>query len=274
MLSYNLVNDSDLDLLLNNVADKYGYDFTAYSKASISRRINRLCTVDRVFSFAELHYKVLNDANYFTRFVEEVTVNVTEMFRDRHFYQTLRTQVIPQLGVHSHIKIWLAGCSTGEEAYSISILMNEANLGHKTTIYATDINPSVLESAKHGVYPINLMRTYTENYNNSGGTQNFSDYYSANYNHVRFNDELRANIIFSTHNLVCDSSFNEFQLILCRNVLIYFDKNLQEKVFNLFDNSLQNLGFLALGSKETIKFSALDTRYHQIETEKIWKKLR
>lgn len=196
------------------------------------------------------------------------------MFRDRHFYKTLRDEVIPQLGVHSHIKIWLAGCSTGEEAYSLSILMHEAKLAHKTIIYATDINPSVLETAKHGVYPISLMRTYTENYINSGGISDFSKYYAANYDHVRFIDELKERMIFSTHNLVSDSSFNEFQLILCRNVLIYFDKNLQEKVFHLFDNSLQTLGYLALGSKETIKFSQLDEKYKQVENEKIWRKVK
>ncbi|HTN21466.1 MAG TPA: protein-glutamate O-methyltransferase CheR [Pelobium sp.] len=273
MLNYNLVDDNDLEILLNNVADKYGYDFTEYSKASIIRRINRLCTLDKFTSFAELHYKVLNDESYFGRFVEEITVNVTEMFRDRHFYKTLREQIIPQLGVHSYIKIWLAGCSTGEEAYSLSILLNEANLAHKAIIYATDINPSVLETAKYGIYPINLIRNYSENYINSGGTNNFSDYYTANYDHVRFVDKLRERVIFATHNLVSDSSFNEFQLILCRNVLIYFDKNLQEKVLRLFDSSLESLGYLALGSKETIKFSQLEGDYQQIEKEKIWRKV-
>lgn len=273
MLNYNLVDDNDLEILLNNVADKYGYDFTEYSKASIIRRINRLCTLDKFTSFAELHYKVLNDESYFGRFVEQITVNVTEMFRDRHFYKTLREQIIPQLGVHSYIKIWLAGCSTGEEAYSLSILLNEANLAHKAIIYATDINPSVLETAKYGIYPINLIRNYSENYINSGGTNNFSDYYTANYDHVRFVDKLRERVIFATHNLVSDSSFNEFQLILCRNVLIYFDKNLQEKVLRLFDSSLESLGYLALGSKETIKFSQLEGDYQQIEKEKIWRKV-
>nr|WP_294894351.1 protein-glutamate O-methyltransferase CheR [uncultured Pedobacter sp.] len=273
MFGYNLVGDDDLDLLLNNVADKYGYDFTEYSKASIIRRINRLCTLDKFASFAELRYKVLNDESYFGRFVEEITVNVTEMFRDRHFYQTLREQIIPQLGVHSHIKIWLAGCSTGEEVYSLSILLHEANLAHKSMIYATDINPSVLETAKNGIYAIGLMRNYSENYINSGGTANFSNYYTANYDHVRFIDRLRERVIFATHNLVSDSSFNEFQLILCRNVLIYFDKNLQEKVFQLFDSSLESLGYLALGSKETIRFSHLEGRYQQIEKEKIWRKV-
>lgn len=273
MLSYNLVDDKELEILLNDVANKYGYDFTEYSKASIKRRVNRLCTLDKFTSFAELRYRVMNDENYFGRFVEEITVNVTEMFRDRHFYKILREEIIPQLGVHSYIKIWLAGCSTGEEAYSLSILLHEANLAHKAIIYATDINPSVLETAKHGIYPIGLMRTYSENYINSGGTSDFSTYYTANYDHVRFISKLRERMIFATHNLVSDSSFNEFQLILCRNVLIYFDKNLQEKVFKLFDSSLESLGYLALGSKETIKFSELENRYQQIEKEKIWRKV-
>ncbi|HEX7365860.1 MAG TPA: protein-glutamate O-methyltransferase CheR [Pelobium sp.] len=273
MVSYNLVGDEELEILLNNVAEKFGYDFTEYSKASIIRRVNRLCTLDRFSSFAELRYRILNDEDYFGRFVEEITVNVTEMFRDRHFYSALRQHIIPQLGVHAHIKIWLAGCSTGEEVYSLAILLKEANLLHKSIIYATDINPRVLETAKHGIYPIGLMRNYSENYINSGGIEEFSSYYAANYDHVRFTDDLRKQVIFSTHNLVSDRSFNEFQLILCRNVLIYFDKNLQEKVFKLFDESLQTLGYLALGSKETIKFSHLEQKYQQIEKEKIWRKL-
>lgn len=273
MFNYNLISEDDLETLLNDVSAKYGYDFTEYSTASIIRRVNRLGTLDRFTSFAELRYKIINDEAYFARFVEEITVNVTEMFRDGHFYKALRKEIIPQLGVHSHIKIWLAGCSTGEEAYSLAILLHEANLAHKSLIYATDINPSVLETAKHGIYPINLMQTYSQNYINSGGQSNFSEYYTANYDHVRFVDKLRERMIFATHNLVSDSSFNEFQLILCRNVLIYFDKNLQEKVFTLFDASLESLGYLALGSKETIKFSHLEERYQQIEKEKIWRKV-
>ncbi|MFC5284661.1 CheR family methyltransferase [Pedobacter alpinus] len=274
MLAFNLVKDEDLDLLLNDVSEKYGYDFREYSKASIKRRVNRLCSLDKFSSFAELRYKVINDPSYLGRLVEEITVNVTEMFRDKHFYECLRKEIIPKLGVHPHIKIWLAGCSTGEEAYSLAILLHEANLAHKSIIYATDINPSVLETAKKGIYPISLMREYSENYINSGGIANFSNYYSANYDHVMFVDKLRDKMIFATHNLVSDGSFNEFQLILCRNVLIYFDKNLQEKVFHLFDNSLEKLGYLALGSKETIKFSDLNNNYIQVGKEKIWRKVK
>lgn len=274
MLTYNVVKDEDLETLLNDVAERYGYDFREYSKASIKRRINRFCLLDKFSSFAELRYKVINDTTYLSRFVEEITVNVTEMFRDKLFYEILRKEIIPQLGVHPYIKIWLSGCSTGEEAYSLSILLHEANLAHKSIIYATDINPSVIETAKKGIYPIGLMRVYSENYINSGGTSNFSNYYTANYEHARFVDKLREKMIFATHNLVSDGSFNEFQLILCRNVLIYFDKNLQEKVFHLFDNSLEKLGYLALGSKETIKFSAINANYTQMGKEKIWRKAK
>jgi chemotaxis protein methyltransferase CheR len=274
MIVTDIINEEDLDLLLTEVASVYGYDFTEYSKASIKRRVNRICLIDKHKSFAELRYKVLNDQSYLSRFIEEVTVNVTEMFRDPSFYKTLNEEIIPQLGVNSYIKIWLAGCSTGEEVYSISILLHEAKLAHKAIIYATDINPNVLEKAKTGIFAINQMKLFTENYHNSGGKQDFSTYYSANYDHVCFKEYLRKNVIFSTHNLVSDGSFNEFQLIICRNVLIYFDKNLQDKVFNLFDDSLEALGYLALGSKETIRFSNLNQTYKQIEKEKIWKKTR
>ena len=274
MIVTDIVSEEDLELLLTEVASVYGYDFTEYSKASIKRRVNRICLIDKHKSFAEFRYKVLNDQSYLSRFIEEVTVNVTEMFRDPSFYKTLKEEIIPQLGVNSYIKIWLAGCSTGEEVYSISILLHEAKLAHKVIIYATDINPKVLEKAKTGIFAINQMKLFTENYHNSGGKQDFSTYYSANYDHVCFKEYLRKNVIFSTHNLVSDGSFNEFQLIICRNVLIYFDKNLQDKVFNLFDDSLETLGYLALGSKETIRFSNLNQTYKQIEKEKIWKKTR
>ncbi|MBK0384486.1 protein-glutamate O-methyltransferase CheR [Pedobacter sp. SD-b] len=274
MMAPDIVGDEDLEQLLNEVANVYGYDFTEYSKASIKRRINRICLLDKHKSFAELRYKVLNDQSYLSRFIEEVTVNVTEMYRDPFFYKALREKIIPKLGVNPYIKIWLAGCSTGEEVYSISILLHEAKLAHKAIIYATDINPTVLEKAKTGVFAINQMKLYTENYNNSGGSSDFSTYYSANYDHVSFKEYLRKNVIFSTHNLASDRSFNEFQLIICRNVLIYFDKNLQDKVFNLFDASLEKLGYLALGSKETIRFSHLNQTYKQVEKEKIWKKTR
>ncbi|AZI40225.1 CheR family methyltransferase [Epilithonimonas vandammei] len=272
MIEPEIVKDEELEYLIKDVYDLYGYDFSLYSRASFKRRVNRICLIDKFTSFAELRYTLINEPNYLKRFIEEVTVNVTEMFRDPYFFKELRENILPQLGTYSLIRIWIAGCSTGEEAYSVAILLKEAGLYHKSLIYATDINPSVLETARAGVFPISQMKTYSENYILSGGKKDFSDYYTANYDSARFDSSLKEKMILSTHNLVSDSSFNSFQLIVCRNVLIYFDKPLQERVFKLFDDSLENLGYLALGSKETLRFSSLATIYQQIDDQKIWKK--
>lgn len=266
-------NDEEIELLLNDALELYGYDFTGYSRASLKRRILRLYSLDKLVSFAEFRYKIRSEPGYFTRFLEEVTINVTEMFRDPEFYKTLRNKVFPALGTYPFIRIWIAGCSTGEEAYSISIILKELNLLKKSLIYATDVNAVVLQKASDAIFPIKKMKQYSENYINAGGSQNFSDYYSANYSLAKLNDELKRKIIFSTHNLVSDNSFNEFQLILCRNVLIYFERELQLKVFNLFDNSLENLGYLALGSKETLDFSSIKNKYKRLDTAKIWRKI-
>ena len=272
MLEPEIVKDEELEYLIKDVYDLYGYDFSLYSRASFKRRVNRICLIDKFTSFAELRYTLINEPNYLKRFIEEVTVNVTEMFRDPYFFKELRENILPQLGTYPLIRIWIAGCSTGEEAYSVAILLKEAGLYHKSLIYATDINPSVLETARAGVFPISQMKTYSENYILSGGKKDFSDYYTANYDSARFDSSLKEKMILSTHNLVSDSSFNSFQLIVCRNVLIYFDKPLQERVFKLFDDSLENLGYLALGSKETLRFSNLGKTYQQINDQKIWKK--
>lgn len=272
MIEPEIVKDEELEYLIKDVYDLYGYDFSLYSRASFKRRVNRICLIDKFTSFAELRYTLINEPNYLKRFIEEVTVNVTEMFRDPYFFKELRENILPQLGTYPLIRIWIAGCSTGEEAYSVAILLKEVGLYHKSLIYATDINPSVLETARAGVFPISQMKTYSENYILSGGKKDFSDYYTANYDSARFDSSLKEKMILSTHNLVSDSSFNSFQLIVCRNVLIYFDKPLQERVFKLFDDSLENLGYLALGSKETLRFSNLATIYQQIDDQKIWKK--
>ncbi|WP_294208120.1 protein-glutamate O-methyltransferase CheR [uncultured Chryseobacterium sp.] len=273
MLEPSIIKDEEVEHLIKDVYELYGYDFSLYSRASFRRRINRICVIDKFTSFAELRYTVLNDPDYLKHFIEEITVNVTEMFRDPHFFKALREKILPQLGTYPLIRIWVAGCSTGEEAYSIAILLKEADLYHKSLIYGTDINPSVLEKARSGVFPLQQMKLYSENYILSGGKKDFSDYYTANYDSVRFDKSLQEKLILSTHNLVSDSSFNSFQLVICRNVLIYFDKALQEHVFRLFDASLENLGFLALGSKETLRFSNLGKYYHQIEDQRIWKKV-
>ncbi|SHF62036.1 CheR family methyltransferase [Chryseobacterium sp. OV279] len=272
MLEPSIVKDEEVEYLIKDVYEMYGYDFSEYSRASFKRRVNRICLIDRFTSFAELRYTVLNDPEYLKRFVEEITVNVTEMFRDPLFFKKLREKILPQLGTYPLIRIWVAGCSTGEEAYSMAILLKEANLYHKSLIYGTDLNPTVLETARAGVFPLQQMKLYSENYMLSGGKKDFSDYYTANYDSVKFDKSLQEKLILSTHNLVSDSSFNSFQLIICRNVLIYFDRELQERVFKLFDSSLENLGYLALGSKETLRFSKLDKVYHQVDDQRIWKK--
>lgn len=266
-------SDEHLETLLGDILEVYGYDFTGYSRASLKRRIVRLYQLDHFVSFAEYRYKIRTEPGYFKRFLEEVTINVTEMFRDPPFYKTLRTEILPKLGTYPFIRIWVAGCSTGEEAYSIAIFLKELNLLHKSLIYATDINSAVLENAAQAMIPLSKIKLYTENYIAAGGSEQFSDYYAANYSLGKLKDELKSKIIFSTHNLVTDNSFNEFQLILCRNVIIYFDRPLQNTVFELFDNSLEKRGYLALGTKETLDFSSISKNYERLKGEKIWRKI-
>jgi len=268
-----VLDNEQIEALLNDVLEAHGYDFLEYAPASIKRRISRLYALDNFVSFAEFRYAIKSDKKYFKRFLEEITVNVTEMFRDPSFYKSLRNDVLPVLGTYPFIRIWIAGCSTGEEAYSLAIVLKELNLLHKALIYVTDISPSVLDKAKKGMFPLNYIKGYSENYLQSGGTKEFSAYYTANYSLAKFDETLGEKMIFSTHNLVSDHSFNEFQLILCRNVLIYFDKDLQHKVFNLFNNSIEKLGYLALGSKESLDFWPKAKEYRRIRTEKIWQKL-
>lgn len=270
-----MIRDHEMDLLLNDLIDRYGYDFTGYAGASLKRRMNRLYQLDRFPSFAEFRFRVYNDPEYLRRLIEELTVNVTEMLRDPHFYKALREEVIPVLATYPFIRIWHAGCSTGEEVYSMAIMLLEAGLLQKSLLYATDINPRVLEKAKKGLFPANLIKKYAENYILSGGTKDFSSYYIANYNLAKFDGALSQRMIFATHNLVSDFSFNEFQLILCRNTLIYFERELQARVLQLFDNSLEMLGYLALGSKESLKFSAIADKFKQVSSnQKIWRKIR
>lgn len=268
-----MIEEPEIDILLTDLFDIYGYDFTHYARASLKRRINRVWMLDKFPSFAELRYRLRNDPDYLKRFVEELTVNVTEMFRDPAFYKTLRTEVLRTLSAKPFIRIWHAGCSTGEEVFSMAILLMEANLLQKSLLYATDLNPDVLISARKGIFALSPMKQYSENYRLSGGTADFSTYYTAQYGYAKFPDELAERMVFSTHNLVSDRSFNEFDLILCRNVLIYFDKALQQRVLSLFDDSLGRLGFLALGAKETLRFSPIEPRYKQLTGEKIWRKV-
>lgn len=273
MLRTNYISEEEVGLLLNDVLELYGYDFTDYAHASINRRVNYLFKKDRFASFAEFRYRIKSDPTYVTRFVEEITVNVTEMFRDPFFYSALKKEVLPVLATYPFIRIWHAGCSTGEEVYSLAILLEEANMLHKAKIYATDINNTVLDKARKGIFPLAHMQQYSRNYIQMGGTQDFSKYYTANYEYAKFRESFSKQIVFAAHNLVTDHSFNEFQLIVCRNVLIYFNKNLQDKILHLFDDSLESFGFLALGSKETLNFTGISTKFRQLENrQKIWRK--
>lgn len=267
-----MISDQELDLLITEVYHYHGYDFGGYSRASFRRRVERICQLDRL-SFGELLSVIRTDSVYFNRVLQEITVNVTEMFRDPLFYKVLRTEILPTLRSKPFIRIWHAGCSTGEEVYSMAILLQEEGLLGKSLIYATDLNQSVLETARKGVFPLRLMKEYAENYRNSGGKEDFSQYYTANYGLALFDESFSKKMIFSQHNLVSDRSFNEFDLILCRNVMIYFDKELQDHALQLFDDSLATLGYLALGTKETLKFTTVQKKYQQFRKEKIWKKI-
>jgi chemotaxis protein methyltransferase CheR len=269
-----MIEELELEALINEVYEHYGFDFGNYSKASLKRRVDRLYQMDGFSHFHEFLHRIRTDEKYYKRMVEEITVNVTEMFRDPMFYSVLRNEIIPVLAPKPFIRIWHAGCSTGEEVFSMAIMLKELGLLHKSLLYATDINGSVLENAKKGVFPLRMMKQYSENYLASGGTEDFSSYYSANFNIVKFNTDLSEKMVFSQHNLVSDTSFNEFDLILCRNVLIYFNNNLQSRAIKLFDDSLSVLGYLALGSKETIKYTQGDSKFVQLRREKIWRKIQ
>ncbi len=269
-----MLSDEEISLLLTDLIDVYGYDFTGYSANMLNRRINRLFRLRLFSGFAGLRYLLSTEPEYLRWFINELTVPVTEMFRDPAFFLLLRKQVLPALSDAPLIRIWHAGCSTGEEVFSVAIWLKELNLLQKSLLYATDINPVVLEKASAGIFPLNAMKLYSENYQQAGGTADFSDYYTAHYDLVKFDDQLKKRIVFSTHNLVTDTSFNQFQLIICRNVLIYFNQELQNHVFALFDSSLESNGFLALGDKESLRFTAINAFYKQVNPAgKIWQKL-
>ncbi|MBI1769731.1 MAG: protein-glutamate O-methyltransferase CheR [Bacteroidetes bacterium] len=264
---------SEFRKLLESIRFLYGYDFTDYSEASMKRRVAHFIRGRKINSLEELGRILLRDEDTFEEFIQEVSVTVTEMFRDPSFYKSLRDKVIKRLATYPTIKIWIAGCATGEEVYSIAILLNEYDLLERSIIYATDINQKSLQIAKEGLYPIANMKTYTENYIKAGGKKSFSEYYKAKYDSVLFNKMLRQNVVLSPHNLTADKSFNEFQLIICRNVLIYFNQNLQDKVINLFYESLCPLGFLGLGGKESLLFASRRKYFEEIvKKERIYMK--
>jgi len=269
----NHIINIELELILEAIFNKYGYDFRNYSKAHVKRRLlNRLIT-SNLKSISEMQHKVLREPEFFEIMLRDLSINVTEMFRDPSFYKALRKEVIPVLKTYPFIKIWHAGCSTGEEVYSFAVLLKEEGLYDRAQIYATDFNHDVLDIAKKGIYPIDRIKEFTANYQAAGGTQSFSDYYMANYNSVIFDQSLKKNLVFAEHNLVTDSVFAEVNLVICRNVLIYFNKDLQNRVIDLFYDSLNNGGYLALGSKETIQFTSKADKFETVNAkEKLYKK--
>ena len=263
-----------MDLLLEGVYRRYGYDFRQYARGSLRRRIQKRVFDERVATISALTEKVLRDPEAMDRLAFELSINVTSMFRDPTFYDSLRTKVIPMLRTYPFIRVWNAGCSTGEETHSLAILLKEEGLYDRSRIYATDMNEQVLERAAEGTFPLDKMRGYTENYIRAGGRTAFSEYYEANGNGARFHPGLRENVVFAQHNLVSDGPFNEFNLIMCRNVMIYFDKKLQDHVHTLFHKSLVNFGVLTLGRKESIKATAVEHRYNEIDfLERIYRKV-
>ena len=247
-------NDIDLHCLLEAIYMKWGYDFRGYTKTSLNRRVAGFLKESQIESVTELQYCIVRDKRLFSRFIRDVTVNVTEMFRDPMFYKALSELVIPRLKSYPHIKIWLAGCATGEEAYSIAILLAEENLLERATLYATDINNVVLEKAKKGIYSDNFLEGYRENYNASGLKGSFDSYIDKAYEHFIMDAALRKRIVFTEHDLAVDQVFGDMQLILCRNVLIYFDRDLQDRALKILQDSLDYSGYLSLGSKETLDF--------------------
>ena len=265
----------EIELLLEGIYRHYGFDFRSYAYASIRRRLWKRIEAEGMASVSALQDRVLHDPDMMNQLLLDLSINVTAMFRDPTFYVAFRTKVVPLLRTYPFIRVWHAGCSTGEEVYSMAILLEEEGLYDRARIYATDINEVVVHRAKSGIFPLDRMQEYTENYIKAGGTRSFSEYYTAKYDGALFKQELLRNVVFSQHNLVTDRSFAECTVILCRNVLIYFDKTLQERVHGLFYESLSTFGILALGSKESLRFSKYEACYEPISaSEKIYRKVR
>jgi len=266
-------SELEISLLLEAIYQKYGYDFRQYSKAHINRRIRNRMAMSGLEDVSQIQSKVIKDETFAYQLLQDLSITVTEMFRDKDFYKSLRENVIPILKTYPFIKIWHAGCATGEEAYSMAIIMQEESLYDRATIYATDFNQHALNRAKEGIISNAMIKEYAVNYKLSGGKESFSDYYTSSYNNAIMNQSLKKNIVWANHNLVTDSVFAEVHLILCRNVLIYFDNALQNKVQKLFYESLINGGILCLGTKEGLHFTDFSEKYTELDKkQRIFKK--
>ena len=269
------LEDIEISLLLEGLYQYHGFDFRDYARASLKRRILERMRAEKLDTVSAFQNKVLHDDACMERLILGLSVHATAMFRDPSFYLTFRKKVVPMLKTYPTVQIWLAGCSTGEEVYSLAILLQEERLYEKSRIYATDISQAVLRRARDGIFPMAVMREYTNNYHKAGGTSEFSDYYTAQYDSVIFDSSLRRNVVFSEHNLATDSSFNEFQVILCRNVMIYFNKDLQARVHNLLYESLGMFGVFGIGNKESLKFTPRAEFYEDLNSnDKLFRKVR
>ena len=264
----------EIQLLLEAIYRHYGFDFRAYAYSSLRRRLLKRIEEEHLTSISGLQEKVLHHPPSMDRLLLDLSINVTSMFRDPSFFAAIRTKVIPHLKTYPFIRVWHAGCSTGEEVFSMAILLKEEGLYDRARIYATDINEMVLQQAKNGIFPLQKMQEYTANYQRAGGVKSFSEYYTAKYDGALFDPGLTQNVVFSQHNLVTDRSFSEFNLILCRNTMIYFERNLQNHVIKLFRDSLATFGILGLGKKESLKFSKEEAHFEPlVASEKIYRKI-
>jgi chemotaxis protein methyltransferase CheR len=248
--------DIELQLLIDAIYLKYHYDFRGYAAASLKRRLTHAPSRFGCQTLSQLQDKVLHEPATFPALLSLLTVPVSEMFRDPSYFLSLRERVVPLLRTYPSLKVWIAGCSTGEEVYSLAILLREEGLLARTLIYATDINPQTLQTAAAGVYAVDRISGFTENHRRAGGRASLSDYYSAAYGRAVFDKSFRRHIVFSDHNLATDSVFAEVQLVSCRNVLIYFKRELQDRALGLFRDALCRKGFLGIGMKEALRFSS------------------
>ncbi len=265
----------EIEMLLESIFRRYGFDFRTYAYASIRRRLWKRIEAEKLRTVSALTEAILHRPELMEKLLLDLSINVTAMYRDPNFYAAFREHVIPLLRTFPFYRIWHAGCSTGEEVYSTAIMLTEEGLYDRARIYATDINEVVLQRAKAGIFPLDRMQEYTENYIRAGGKRAFSEYYTAKYDGALFNPSLLRNVVFSQHNLVTDRSFAEVQVIFCRNVLIYFDRSLQERVHGLFYESLDRFGVLCLGTKEAMRFSKYEDCYEPLaKAEKIYKKVK
>lgn len=266
--------DIELKLLLEGVYQRYQHDFRDYSIASMRRRIQQAMERFGCVSVSQLQHKVLHEPAVFAQMLQYFTVQVSEMFRDPAYFRALREEVVPILRTYPSIKIWVAGCSSGEEVWSLAILLHEEKLLDRAIIYATDINPDALKTAEAGIYPLERMAQFSTNYHKAGGQQSLSDYYTANDEDAIFSRTLRKNVVFADHSLATDSVFSEVHLVSCRNVLIYFNRELQDRAVGLFHEALVHRGFLGLGSKESLRFTAQADRYVELRSgQKLYQRL-